>query len=488
MAVGLLGTRVRRSAGSPVQPQSLRWQRRYVVAAVGVDFSIAILVSVIAFLMRFHWPTYANDEYVVGSAVFPVLWLATLYLSKAYETRYLFVGSDEYHRIMLAGVSLTAGVSFLAYATKVEVARGYVLVLLPLATLTDVLARHVLRRFLHRLRERGRCMRRVVVVGYERAVANMCRRLRRERYHGMDVVGACLPPHRPSREMIEDVQVSVVGTFDTVAEAVEIANADMVAVLACPEMDAETLRRLAWRLEVTDTDLLVAPALLDIAGPRTTIRPVDGLPLLHVDHPQFIGWRRALKRVFDVVVAISLLVMLSPILLTIAVAVRWGDRGPALFRQDRVGRNGQHFTMYKFRTMRPDAEERLAELLAMNEHDGVLFKIKNDPRITPLGRWLRRFSLDELPQLLNVVAGTMSLVGPRPPLPREVELYEEDVRRRFVVKPGITGLWQVSGRADLPWEESVRLDLRYVENWSLAFDLAIMWRTVRAVIRSPGAY
>ena len=487
MSVSVVGTLVRRTS-RPSRTISLRWQRRYVAAAVGVDFAIAALVSLIAFLMRFHWPTYANDAYLIGSALFPLLWLLTLYLSKAYEPRYLFVGSDEYHRVMLAGVSLTAVVSFVAYATKVEVARGYVLVLLPLATITDELARHMLRRFLHGLRERGRCMRRVVVVGYERAVANMCRRLRRERYHGMDVVGACLPPHRPSREMIEDVQVSVVGTFDTVAEAVDLAAADMVVVLSSPEMDAETLRRLAWRLEVTDTDLLVAPALLDIAGPRTTIRPVDGLPLLHVDHPQFTGWRRALKRVFDVAGSIGLLFVLAPVMLVIGALVRLGDGGPALFRQTRVGRGGQQFTMYKFRTMRPDSEERLAELLAMNEHDGVLFKIKNDPRITPLGRWLRRFSLDELPQLLNVVAGTMSLVGPRPPLPREVELYEEDVRRRFVVKPGITGLWQVSGRADLPWEESVRLDLRYVENWSLAFDLAILWRTVRAVIKSPGAY
>jgi exopolysaccharide biosynthesis polyprenyl glycosylphosphotransferase len=473
---------------SVAQSHNLRWERRYVGAAVGLDFAIAAFVSTAAFLLRFHLPPYQNVWYVVGAALFPLLWVLTLYLSKAYEPRYLFVGSEEYHRVMLAGVSLTAAVSFLAYATKVEVARGYVLVLLPLATISDVLARHVLRQYLHRLRDRGRCMRQVVVVGYERAVANMCRRLRRERYHGMEVVGACLPPHRPSRERIDDVQIPVLGTFDTVAEAVEIAGADMVAVLACPEMDAETLRRLAWRLEVTDTDLLVAPALLDIAGPRTTIRPVDGLPLLHVDHPLFTGWRRALKRIFDVAVAIGLLVALAPLMLAIAVAIRLGDRGPALFRQTRVGRGGQHFTMYKFRTMRPDAEERLAELLAMNEHDGVLFKIKNDPRITPMGRWLRRFSLDELPQLLNVVAGTMSLVGPRPPLPREVELYEDDVRRRFVVKPGITGLWQVSGRADLPWEESVRLDLRYVENWSLAFDLAIMWRTVRAVVKSPGAY
>jgi exopolysaccharide biosynthesis polyprenyl glycosylphosphotransferase len=261
-----------------------------------------------------------------------------------------------------------------------------------------------------------------------------------------------------------------------------------VIVLSCPELDGHALRRLAWRLERDEVDLIVASALVDVAGDRTTIRPVDGLPMLHVEHPRLGGAARVVKEIVDRVGAASLIVLMSPLLLTLAVCIRRESPGPVLFRQVRVGRDGQQFLMYKFRSMRLDAEARLAEIQHLNEYDGVLFKVRNDPRVTPVGRWLRRLSLDELPQLFNVLRGHMSLVGPRPPLPEEVAAYPDDVRRRLAVKPGMTGLWQVSGRSDLPWEEAVRLDLRYVENWSLSLDLVIMMRTVSAVTRSSGAY
>jgi exopolysaccharide biosynthesis polyprenyl glycosylphosphotransferase len=465
-----------------------RWEHRYVVGLLTIDLLATLIASVAGFIIRFREVSAFNYGYASLSLAFPLLWVAALYLARAYETRFLFVGTDEYHRVMMTGVALVALISFVAYASHIEVARGYVLAVLPLATVTDLVARYAWRKQLHRMRVDGRCMRRVLVVGYERSVANLCRQFRRERYHGMEVVGACLPPHRPSRARIEDVGVDVLGTFHDVAEAAIMAQADTVAVLACPELDAEALRRLAWQLEPTRTSLLVAPALLDVAGPRTTIRPVDGLPLLHVEHAELSGVRRAVKTVFDTVVAAIALVFLSPLMLAIAAAVRLSDRGPALFCQVRIGRDGRPFKLYKFRTMQVDAEERLAELLALNEHQGVMFKIRRDPRITRVGAWLRKYSLDELPQLLNVLLGNMSLVGPRPPLPREVEMYPDYVRRRLVVKPGITGLWQVSGRADLSWEEAVRLDLRYVENWSLAVDIMILIRTVSAVARSAGAY
>jgi exopolysaccharide biosynthesis polyprenyl glycosylphosphotransferase len=227
---------------------------------------------------------------------------------------------------------------------------------------------------------------------------------------------------------------------------------------------------------------------MDVAGPRTTIRPVDGLPLLHVEHPKLSGGRRLVKELFDRLVAGTALILLSPLLLAIGLAIRFTSPGPALFRQARVGKDGTTFGVYKFRSMYADAEARLAELRRLNEHDGVLFKIRDDPRVTRLGKHLRRYSLDELPQLLNIVRGQMSLVGPRPPLRSEVDQYADDVHRRLVVKPGLTGLWQVSGRSDLSWDESVRLDLRYVENWSLAMDLLILWRTAFAVVKSSGAY
>ena len=261
-----------------------------------------------------------------------------------------------------------------------------------------------------------------------------------------------------------------------------------MAVLACPEMSGVRLRDLAWQLEKSDTDLCVAPALLDVAGPRTTIRPVVGLPLLHVDHPEFTGLRHLIKSAFDHLAAAAALVFSSPLFLVISLAIRLTDGGPALFRQERVGKDGRPFMLFKFRTMVVDAERQKSQLSELNETDGVLFKIRCDPRVTHIGAKLRRWSLDELPQLINVLIGDMSLVGPRPALPEEAALYGDHVRRRLAVKPGITGLWQVKGRSDLSWKEGVRLDLRYVENWSFMLDLQILWKTGWAVFQGNGAY
>jgi exopolysaccharide biosynthesis polyprenyl glycosylphosphotransferase len=251
----------------------------------------------------------------------------------------------------------------------------------------------------------------------------------------------------------------------------------------------ELLRRLAWALEGAGVDLLVAPALTDVAGPRVNVRPVSGLPLLQIAEPEFTGMRRLLKGAVDVTGSAVLLLLLAPAFLLLGLVVRFSSPGPVFFRQVRIGRDGKPFTMYKFRSMYADAEDRLAEVRALNDHgsDGVLFKLTDDPRVTPIGRLLRRYSLDEFPQLINVLRGQMSLVGPRPPLPTEVAQYERDVHRRLLVKPGMTGLWQVSGRADLSWEETVRLDLYYVENWSVALDAEILWKTARAVLKGAGA-
>jgi exopolysaccharide biosynthesis polyprenyl glycosylphosphotransferase len=259
-------------------------------------------------------------------------------------------------------------------------------------------------------------------------------------------------------------------------------------VLSCPELDGAMLRRLAWELERDDIDLIVSSSLVDTAGDRITVRPVDGLPMMHIEHPRLGGARRLVKSVFDVTVAALLLVLAAPLFLAIAAMIKLDSPGPVFFRQTRVGRHGETFAMFKFRTMYVDAELRLEAMREQNEHNGVLFKIRADPRVTRLGRVLRRYSLDELPQLINVMLGDMSLVGPRPPLPAEVEQYPQDMRRRLVVKPGMTGLWQVSGRSDLSWDESIRLDLRYVENWSLTADLVILMRTAMVVLRGSGAY
>jgi exopolysaccharide biosynthesis polyprenyl glycosylphosphotransferase len=457
--------------------------RTYVRQIAIADFTAAIAAAIAAVGVRFGG--HPSDRYLMLSLVLPLLWVIAVRVFGGYERRFLGAGSDEFRRILNAGLSLTGALAVISYAVNNELSRIYLLVSMQVIVLLDLVVRFALRKRLHRRRAHGQCMSTVVAVGHEPAVRQLISELRREPHHGLQVVAACLARESTATEVNG---VPVVGDLDDAATVVRNVNAGTVAVLSCPEMDGLKLRTLAWELEKTGTDLCVAPALLDVAGPRTTIRPTAGLTLLHVDHPQLSGPRQIVKDMFDRCAATLALTALSPLLLAIAMAIRFQDEGPALFTQTRVGKDGQPFKIYKFRTMVVDAEARLAELRAKNESDGALFKIRNDPRVTAIGAWLRKWSLDELPQFFNVMLGEMSLVGPRPALPNEAAQYAEHVRRRLVVKPGLTGLWQVSGRSDLTWDESVRMDLRYVENWSFVLDLQILWKTVGVIARGSGAY
>ena len=474
---------VRDSVARQTASSSSTWAKDYLRRAALADLGCAIIGVFAAVQLRFG--EHVTGTYIALSLALPVLWLAAVALAGGYDVRFIGTGSDEFRKVLNAGVSLTAAVAIFSYLVNIDLSRAYVLIALPTVTLLDLTARYGMRKRLHKLRGTGRCMLSVVAVGHESAVADLVKELGRDRYHGMTVVGACVA--HPS-EGDEVAGVPVYGDLDDVTAAVRSFGADTVAVLACPEMDGIRLRSLAWELEKTGTDLCLSPALLDVAGPRTTIRPTAGITLLHVDHPQLSGFRVVIKDLFDRCVAAAALLLLFPLMVLFGVTIWLHDRGPALFTQTRVGKEGRVFRIYKFRTMVVDAEKRRAELLPSNDHDGILFKIRQDPRITVVGAHLRRWSIDELPQLLNVLLGDMSLVGPRPALPAEAAEYADHVRRRLVVKPGLTGLWQVSGRADLSWEESVRLDLRYVENWSFALDLQIMWKTISAIVRRSGAY
>jgi exopolysaccharide biosynthesis polyprenyl glycosylphosphotransferase len=464
---------------------TVAWTTGYLRGVMIADVCCGLAAGLLAFEVRFGGDATGAAGYFWLGLALPLLWLAALALAGAYDARFIGVGTDEFRRVVNTGVCLTAAVAIVAYTSKTEIARGYVVVALPCLTAFDLLARYRLRKRLHRLRAVGECMRKVVVVGHPDVIAELATVLRRDIYHGLSVVAACvLGPDCPD----EIDGIHTVGGLVNVLGEVQRTGADTVAVLACPEMSGGRLRDLAWALEKSGTDLCVAPALLDVAGPRTTIRPAAGLPLLHVDHPEFTGARQLIKSAFDRAIAVSAVTLLMPAFLVIAAAIKLGDGGPALFLQTRVGKDGKHFKLFKFRTMVVNAEERLAELAAHNDGDGVLFKMRRDPRITRVGSWLRRHSLDELPQLLNVLTGDMSLVGPRPALPDETNAYAHHVRRRLAVKPGITGLWQVNGRSDLPWDEAVRLDVSYVENWSFVLDLQILWKTWSAVWHGDGAY
>jgi exopolysaccharide biosynthesis polyprenyl glycosylphosphotransferase len=459
------------------------WQKRLVRSLVGLDLLAAIVGAAIAVALRFGGGP--SDLYRLASVVLPFIWVAACASTRSYEPRFLGTGSEEYRRVFDAGVRLLAGIALGSYAFQLDIARLYVLIALPTTVLLSLLLRYAARQVLHRQRVAGRCLHRVIVVGRERACAELVRQLRREPHAGFSVVGACIDSAQG-----EDVEgVPVLGTSRDVVHALAQAAADTVAVGAWSDFDQGDLRRLSWELEGSGVALVVAPSLTDIAGPRIHIRPVAGLPLLHVEEPEFSGGRRILKGTFDRGVAAIIMAVLAPFLVTVSLIIRLDSRGPALFRQTRVGAHGQSFTMYKFRSMRIDAEAQVVQLQQLNERaEGLLFKIKEDPRITRVGKWLRRFSLDELPQLINIAKGDMSLVGPRPPLPREVEKYGADVHRRLLVRPGLTGLWQISGRSDLTWDESVQLDLHYVENWSLAWDFMILVKTVGAVLAKRGAY
>lgn len=469
---------------------SVGWMRRYVRALLFADLVAVLLAAVVAVLVRFGSDAAAvrGVSYSAIAAALPVAWLTVLALSRCYERRFLGSGPEEFQRVFNASVRFTAVVAVFAFATQIEVARGFVAIALPLGAILLLLGRLAARVVLHRRRRAGRCSQRVLVLGTYQNVQDLVVRLRREPLAGLQVVGACVPGGHREVSVGDGPPVPVFGSLTDVHSALTAARADTVAVTASPGLQGEPLRRLAYDLEGTGVDLLVAPALTNVTGTRISIRPVAGLPLLHLDEPELTGARTLIKSAFDRTAALLGLLVLLPLLLAVAVGVRLTSPGPALFTQIRVGRDGALFRVWKFRSMYLDAEARLEELRERNEQDGVLFKVRADPRVTPLGRRLRRYSLDELPQLVNVVRGHMSLVGPRPPLPSEVERYVGHTRRRLLVKPGITGLWQVSGRSDLSWEDTVRLDLQYVENWSLGLDLVVLAKTILTVLRGRGAY
>ncbi|MGH3647791.1 MAG: sugar transferase [Micromonosporaceae bacterium] len=467
-----------------------RWHRPYAALLLLTDFLCAAGASMLAI----WWLPQAvagfrslDQMYWIGLVLLPLGWVAVLWGHGAYDRRYLGLGTDEFKRVVRASLTVVAIVSFLTLTLKFDASRKAVATSLLAALLFLLATRYVARRVLHAFRKRGMGIHRMLLVGSLHDALEVNAVVARNPFAGLTPVGIYLTQGRAAARGAQTPLPLYTGRGRDPVELVRDLGADTIAVCGSAGSNSTDLRRLAWQLEGTGIDLVVAPQLTDIAGPRVHVRPVEGLPLLHVEEPTLSGVGWLAKYVMDRTVAALGLLMLAPLLVATAILIKTTSPGPVFFRQARVGREGKKFWVWKFRTMYTDAEERLAQLVDQNETDGLLFKIRNDPRITPLGRWLRRTSIDELPQLINVLKGEMSLVGPRP-LPAEDGDFLGDVRRRLLVRPGITGLWQVSGRSDLSWDDAVRLDLYYVDNWSLAFDLVILWRTASAVVRSAGAY
>jgi exopolysaccharide biosynthesis polyprenyl glycosylphosphotransferase len=421
--------------------------------------------------------------------VLPPTWIVAMCVHRSYDRSALGLGTEEYRRVLRGAVALPAlaAGAYWLFAYDSGLMHDIMMATAPAAVIA-LLGRYVLRRRLHRRWARGHDRSTTLLVGPSRGVAELVTVLRRSGVQELQVAGVCLTdPENASA--IRKLELPVCGGVGDMSEVIRATGSSTVVVLPAPDFDATVLRRMSWTAAVQGADFLLAPMLADVAASRLAARPTNGVPLLYIQAPTLSRISRLPKELLDRALAATLLLVLAPIMLLIVLIVRLDSSGPALFRQRRVGRYGDHFTMLKFRTMRHDAEERRADLVHLNQNsDGLLFKVKQDPRITRVGSALRQYSLDELPQLINVVTGHMSLVGPRPPLPEEVDEYTPEVKRRLLVKPGLTGLWQVSGRSDLPWDEAVRLDLGYVDNWSVSLDLLILLRTGSAVVRGTGAY
>lgn len=469
------------------------WHRPYATLLLTLDFLAAVTASAVAVVFT-PYPTVGFQGwngstepvfYAIAYWALPLTWLLVLWGNGAYDRRYLGIGTDEFKRVVRAFVTVVSIVSVLALMIKTDLSRLAVFTALTVTLILIALARFLARRALYMLRAKGKAVQRVLLVGSYPEALEVHRAVTRASQAGLIPVGIYLTEGAASVRGIS-TPVPTFANRDVVSLAADL-DADTIAVCGSASAEPGELRRLAWQLEGTGRDLVVAPQLTDIAGPRVHIRPVEGLPLLYVEEPTLAGVSWLVKTVLDRTCALIGLILLSPLLLAIGISIKATSPGPVFFRQPRVGMEGKTFRCWKFRTMYIDAEERQAALMMQNESDGLLFKIKDDPRVTSIGRFLRRTSLDELAQLINVVKGEMSLVGPRP-LPAENGDFLGDVRRRLLVRPGITGLWQVSGRSDLSWDDAVRLDLYYVDNWSLTADLQILFRTVAVVLRRKGAY
>ena len=422
--------------------------------------------------------------YTLFSVVLIGVWVLLLNVHNAYDHRVLGHGSEEYKAVATASFQLFGGLAVISYVLRLDVARGYVAMALPAGMVGLLVSRWLWRKWLTLHRVQGLMSASVLVVGDQLHLTSLIRALNSVPEAGYRVVAACCG----DADRSSFGPIPILGDETQAAEIAREIGVTTVACTSSSRFGADGLRRLGWALEGQDVNLVVAPGLTDVAGPRVLTRPVAGLSLLHVEEPVFEGLRLVVKNTFDRCVAAFLLILLSPLFAVIAVRFKSDRKGPVFYRQERIGKDSTAFPMLKFRTMLVGAEAMLPSLKDRSDGEGPLFKLRDDPRITAIGVKLRRYSLDELPQLINVLRGEMSLVGPRPPLPSEVENYSHDVRRRLLVKPGMTGLWQINGRSALSWDESVRFDLYYVENWSVISDLTILWRTGRAVLSATGAY
>jgi exopolysaccharide biosynthesis polyprenyl glycosylphosphotransferase len=452
--------------------------RRRLIASDSLIVSLAIGLGLLVSSRQSAWeidPLLAIYGVPLGIGV---LWIGCLLAAGSYDRRVIGPGIEEVQRILTATLVTFAVVAGVGYLIRADISRAYAFVSLPLGCLGIALGRFAWRGWLYRMRARGSYLTDTIVIGPPRSAEDLASAIATSTYVGYRPVGVVGLPRGASQ---------AAGWLDEIDGLLSRTGARAIALDPGGKGAQDLVRELAWRLEGRGIDLLISAGMADIAGPRLSMRPIAGLALLHLDEASLSRGQRAVKRCLDLAGGLMALLVLAPLMAVCAIAVRADSPGPAFFRQDRIGRSGRPFTMWKFRSMRIGADQERQVLRRHLGQDSPMFKVDNDPRVTRVGRVLRRWSLDELPQLFNVVAGTMSLVGPRPHPLDDVDRYELQAYRRLALKPGMTGLWQVEGRSELSWKQALQLDLYYVERWSLSTDIVLLARTVRAVILGRGA-
>ncbi|MGN7966830.1 sugar transferase [Microbacterium sp. 22179] len=464
-----------------------QWERRYRMRLRTTDAAVILLAVALTAAIQLSIGLTVL-EVLRASAPLAVLWFLMLGALHTRDAALFQASATEYRGVANASGLAFGLVAIIDVLLAWESMQLMLVVGLPVGLLALLVTRWGWRHWLQGERRHGRFASRTLVVGNRDDVEYVIRTLHPIGASGYQVVGATLLDGNARDVEIDDIRFPVLGNSNSVATVATELGADTIIVASRPERDPDFVKHLSWQLEGTAAELVLSSRLTDVAGPRISFASVEGLPLIQVQIPTYEGGKHVLKRALDVVVATLALIPIGLILPALALLIKLDSPGPVFFHQERVGRDGRRFRMVKLRSMATDAEQKLAALKLQNEGSGLLFKMKDDPRVTRVGRVLRKLSLDELPQFWNVLVGDMSVVGPRPPLPTEVTAYDGTVFRRLYIKPGITGLWQVSGRSDLSWDESVRLDLRYVENWSVMNDLQIMWRTAKVMVQPSGAY
>lgn len=486
--VGRLPRTIDLPAGPVSAPERRRtWERRLRRNLALTD--AAVVICCVAFGVAVDLALHAPGvEGLWFAPILAIVWFGMLGAIHSRDLGCLGAGTVEYRRVSNA-TGLAFGISAIVLLIEPTIGARVALVAALAAGMPALLvSRWSWRHWLQRRRLAGDYSSRTLVVGRRADVDYVIRTLDGNGENGFQVVATTLFDDRATSISVGESMFPALGTSRSVLQAAQHFGVDTIMVASRPVDASAFVHELSWELEGTAIELVLSNQVTDVVGPRLSLRPIDGLPLLHIKIPSYEGGHHMLKRGLDLAVSLCGLVVLAVITPVVAVFILSESRGPVFFAQQRVGRDGREFTMYKFRTMVVDAEARLAELQAQNEGAGPLFKMKADPRVTRVGAVLRKFSIDEFPQFWNVFRGEMSVVGPRPPLPAEVTAYDGTVVRRLYVKPGLTGPWQVSGRSDLSWNESVRLDLGYVENWSIMNDLQIIWRTARVMLGRQGAY